>query len=145
MPLNWVGKNIDKENKMAMNDTLASALSKMVNAERVGKDHVTVKTVSKVLKKVLEIAQSNNYIGEVKYEDDGKGGLAHINLIGALNNAGVIKPRFSLKKVDFEKHEKRFLPAKDFGLMIISTPQGIMTHLEAKEKNIGGRLIAYIY
>jgi len=29
--------------------------------------------------------------------------------------------------------------------MIMTTPEGIMTHKEAKEKGIGGRLLAYIY
>jgi len=31
------------------------------------------------------------------------------------------------------------------GLLIISTPKGVMTHEEAKKQKIGGRLIAYVY
>ena len=46
---------------------------------------------------------------------------------------------------DFEKYEKRFLPAKDFGIIIMTTPQGIMTHIEAKKKSTGGKLLAYCY
>ncbi len=46
---------------------------------------------------------------------------------------------------EFEKFEKRFLPAKDFGFLILSTSKGIMTHLAAKEKSIGGKLLAYVY
>jgi len=62
-----------------------------------------------------------------------------------MNNCGVVKPRFSTKCTNFEKWEKRYLPAKDFGIILISTPKGIMTHIEAKEKKLGGRLIAYCY
>ena len=58
---------------------------------------------------------------------------------------GAIKPNFSVKKDGFEKFEKRYLPAKDFGVLIVSTSQGIMTHVEAKEKKLGGKLIAYVY
>ncbi|MDZ4226799.1 MAG: 30S ribosomal protein S8, partial [Candidatus Pacearchaeota archaeon] len=58
---------------------------------------------------------------------------------------GVVKPRFPVKLDEFEKFEKRYLPAKNFGIIIVSTSNGIMTHIEAKEKKLGGRLIAYIY
>ena len=44
-----------------------------------------------------------------------------------------------------EKWEKIYLPSRDFGFLIMSTPKGIMTHLDAKENNTGGRLLAYIY
>ena len=77
--------------------------------------------------------------------EDGKAGLIKVNLNGNINKCGVIKPRFAVKRKDFEKFEKRYLPAKDFGIIIISTPDGLMTHIQAKEKNLGGRLIAYVY
>ena len=48
-------------------------------------------------------------------------------------------------KDEFEKFEKRYLPAKNFGILIVTTPEGIMTHNEAKERGIGGRLLAYMY
>ena len=88
--------------------------------------------------------KDNKYIGD--FEETGiiKKSLK-INLIGNLNKCGVIKPRYSVKKDDIEKYEKRFLPAKDFGFIVVSTSQGVMTHSEAKEKQIGGKLLAYCY
>ena len=50
-----------------------------------------------------------------------------------------------IKKDGFEKFEKRYLPAKDFGIILISTTKGIMIHTEAKKKNMGGILFAYCY
>ncbi|MEM2568018.1 MAG: 30S ribosomal protein S8, partial [Candidatus Bathyarchaeia archaeon] len=38
-----------------------------------------------------------------------------------------------------------FLPSREVGLLIISTPRGVLSHKEAKEKGIGGRLLAYVY
>ena len=86
-----------------------------------------------------------NYLGSLEEIDDGKGGMLKVNLINKVNKCGAIKPRHSIKQDDFEKFEKRHLPAKDFGILIISTPKGIMTHNEAKEKKIGGKLLAYCY
>ena len=87
----------------------------------------------------------NNYIGSFEEIDDGKGGVLKINLLSNINKCGVIKPRFSTKQNGFEKWEKRYLPAKDFGIILVSTPQGIMTHSDAKEKSTGGKLLAYCY
>ena len=89
--------------------------------------------------------KDEKYIEDFKKIENGKGGFINIDLIGKINNCSVIKPRLSFKKDEIEKFEKRFLPAKDFGILIISTNKGLVTHIKAKEKNIGGRLVAYIY
>jgi small subunit ribosomal protein S8 len=41
--------------------------------------------------------------------------------------------------------EHRYLPAVGVGTLIVSTPQGVMSHSEAQEKKLGGRLIGYVY
>ena len=64
---------------------------------------------------------------------------------GQCAKCGVIKPRHSVKRSDFDKWESRYLPARDFGLLILSTNKGVMHHYEAKESKIGGRLLAYVY
>ena len=130
---------------MALNDTLASALSNMMNAEKVGKDSCIVHPSSKLLKLVLGIMQDNHYIGSYEVASAGRGGILKINLIGGINKCGVIKPRFSVTKEEYEKFEKRFLPAKDFGFIVISTSKGVMTLKEAKEKGLGGKLLAFVY
>ena len=89
--------------------------------------------------------QKENYIGEFEFIDDNKAGKFEVELEGNINQCGVIKPRHAVKKDEFEKFEKRYLPAKNFGILIVTTPEGIMTHREAKERGIGGRLLAYMY
>ena len=130
---------------MSLNDPLSNALSSMLNAEKTGKEFCLIKPASKIIKKVLEIMQDNKYIGSYEILDDGKSGLIKLNLLGRLNKCGVIKPRFSVKIENYEKYEKRFLLAKDFGFMVVSTNSGLMVHSDAKKKKIGGRLIAYFY
>ncbi len=130
---------------MSLNDPLATVLSQLNNAIKVGKNVVMTKISSKIIKQVLAIMQELGYIGAVEEIVDTKGNYLQINLIGRLNACGVIKPRFSIKLDDFEKFEKSYLPARGFGVLIVSTNQGLMTHLQAKEKGIGGRLISYTY
>ena len=71
--------------------------------------------------------------------------ILSIGFVGNEMDISFDPPRFSIKTDDYEKTEKRHLPAKDFGIIIISTSQGILTHIEAKKKKIGGMLIAYCY
>ena len=130
---------------MSLNDTLASVLSQIDNANKVGKTSITTNYSSTLIKKVLDIMKDAGYIGDVEEVVDQKGNYLTIKLSGSLNKCGVIKPRFAIKFADFEKFEKRFLPAKGFGFIIVSTNQGLMTHNQAKEKNIGGKLISFCY
>ena len=128
-----------------LNDPLANTLSKILNAEKLGKRECTVKLSSKVIKEVLKIMQDQKFIGGFEETEDGKGNILKIELIGKINKCGVIKPRYAVKKDGFEKFEKRYLPAKGFGVLIISTTFGITIQEEAIKKNSGGKLIAYCY
>ena len=130
---------------MTLMDPLADALTNMRNNEMQGNNTCTISPASKMMGHVLRTMQKEEYIGEFEFVDDGKAGQFIIELEGNINKCGVIKPRHAVKKDEFERFEKRYLPSKNFGIMIITTPEGIMTHKEAKERGIGGRLLAYIY
>ncbi len=126
-------------------DPLNDAFTTIYNAENAGKYEVSISPASKLLGSLLEIMQKSGYIGEFEKNDDGRGGSFRVELIGAINRCGVIKPRHSVKRSDFEKWESRYLPARDFGLLILTTNRGIMNHFEAKKERVGGRLLAYVF
>lgn len=128
-----------------LNDPLSNVMSMILNNESVGKSELLIKPVSKVIKEVLKVMKENGYIGDFKEVEDNRGNYIRLSLIGNINNCGVVKPRYSIKSNEFEKFERRYLPAKDFGVLFISTPSGIMTHYTAKQKKTGGRLLAYCY
>lgn len=130
---------------MSMNDTLANAMSQMLNAEKVGKTECTIKNVSKIIKIIIEILKENGYIGDYSVTSNVKGEYITVNLLGKINKCGAIKPRFPVKLDEYEKFEKRYLPANDFGIMIISTSKGMMIHNKAIDQKLGGKLIAYCY
>ena len=128
-----------------LNDTLANLMSMILNNELIGKSECLIKPVSKVVKELLKVMKKDGYIGDFKVIEDSRGNYIKLTLVGNINKCGVIKPRYSVKNKDFEKFEKRYLPAKDVGILFISTPKGIMDHYDAKSKKIGGRLLAYCY
>ncbi len=128
-----------------MSDLLAHTLSTIRNAEMRSKDEVVYRPASDQIKRVLEIFKKHGYVKDVEYAHDQKGGYVRVKLAGAINKVGVVKPRFPVQLGDYEKYEKRYLPAKDFGILIVSTPKGMMDHEEAKRTKQGGVLIAYVY
>ncbi|MHA2229844.1 MAG: 30S ribosomal protein S8 [Candidatus Thorarchaeota archaeon] len=130
---------------MTLLDPLADAMSSIYNSELVGKPEIIVAPASSLIERVLQVMQIKGYIGEFERIDDGKSGRIRIQLMGRTNKCGVIKPRFPVKRDGFERFEKRFLPAFNYGILIVTTPNGVMSHDDAKKQGIGGRLLAYVY
>lgn len=127
-----------------LQDTLADVLSVMKNADRVGKKECVTRA-SRLVGDVLKVLHEKGYIGSYEKVDDGKSGRYKIELKGKIIDCNVIKPRFSVRVDEFEDWEKRFLPARDFGFLIMTTPKGIMDHKSAKEMRAGGKLVAFVY
>jgi small subunit ribosomal protein S8 len=121
-------------------DLVSDTLNKIMNAKKARKDSIVVNKHSKLLLSILAIAKIKGYVKDYK----ANGNSLSIQL-GNISGCRAIKPRFIVQVSDIEKYEKRYLPANDIGIIIISTNQGLMTHQTAKEKNTGGSLIAYIY
>jgi len=119
---------------------LADALSMIKNAENVGK-HLCEVPRSKTVLAVLRVLKEFNYISDFAEKDKN----IEVTLSGKINALAAIKPRFPVKRDGYVKFESRYLPSRDIGLIIVSTSKGLMSHKQAKETNIGGRLVAYVY
>jgi small subunit ribosomal protein S8 len=130
---------------MTGNDPLSSALTGVDNAESVGHLTYTVDPASNLIGNVLEVLYDRGYIDGFEFIDDGRSGKFDVELKGAINRCGVVKPRYSAGADDFEKWEKRYLPARDYGALVVTTSRGVMSHYEAREQGIGGQVIAYVY
>lgn len=126
-------------------DPLANALSKIQNHELARKREVDIAPASKLIDEILRIMREEDFIEKFEFIDDGKAGKFKVMLKGKINGCGVIKPRYSTKHDEYEQWEKRYLPAAGFGILVVSTPQGAMTHKKAMELGLGGRLLAYVY
>jgi small subunit ribosomal protein S8 len=130
---------------LPMMDTLANGLTTIMNNEMRRKRECVINTASKLLGRVLRVMQLNGYIGEFEFVDDGRSGKFRVQLLGRVNKCGAIKPHIPVSLKEIENWEKRFLPSRDIGVLVVSTSQGVLSHREVKERKIGGRLLAFVY
>jgi small subunit ribosomal protein S8 len=126
-------------------DPLNDAMSVIKNAESVGRGECTIRPSSKLIGRVLKVMQETGYIRQFEYVNDGRSGMFRVSLAGHINDCGVIKPRYSVKMGELEKFESRYLPAQDFGVLILTTTKGVLTHTQAKQGGVGGKLLAFVY
>jgi len=130
---------------MTLLDILSNALSTILNNERRHKRECVVWPASKLMGNVLRVMQKNGFVGEFEFVDDGRAGKFKVQLLGRINKCSVIKPRYSVKIKDLEFWEKRYLPSREVGTLILTTPQGVISHKDARQQKAGGRLLAYVY
>ena len=121
-------------------DIISDCLNQIMNAKRARKKKVVVKRHSKLLIEVLGMMKKNGYL-----DHKINGREAEIEMTEKLNECRTIKPRYNVKTPEIDTYVRRFLPARDFGIIIVSTNKGLMTHEEALKKNLGGSLIAHIF
>ena len=126
-------------------DLLNDALVTLRHADRDGRPAVTIAPTSKLIGEVLRIFREHGYITEFTFVENGRGGAYEVKLSRRINSCGVVKPRISVPHRGLERYESRFLPAQDFGLLVLSTNRGLLSHSAARELKIGGRLVAYVY
>jgi small subunit ribosomal protein S8 len=120
-------------------DIVADGLNQIMNVKRARRTEVRIKKYSKLLINLLDLMKKLDYLD---YEIEGKEIIVKIKKINEIRS---IKPRFNVSVDEIDKYVRRFLPARDFGFIIISTSEGLLTHDQALEKNIGGSLIAYVF
>jgi small subunit ribosomal protein S8 len=120
-------------------DITSDILNQIMNAKKAKKQSIFINRNSKLLINLLEIIKQQGYLD---YDIDGKGIKIEIK---NLNEIKAIKPRYTVSVKDLNRYVRRFLPAKNFGFLVVSTNKGLMTHFDAESKNIGGCLIAYVF
>ncbi|MCW4027970.1 MAG: 30S ribosomal protein S8, partial [Candidatus Bathyarchaeota archaeon] len=122
-------------------DTIANGLTTIINNEIRRRKTCLIAPASKLLGNVLRVIQMNGYIGEFEFIDDGRSGKFRVQLLGRVNKCGAIKPRYAVKAKEIEKWEKTYLPSREIGILAISTPEGVISHKDAKARNVGGSLL----
>lgn len=130
---------------MPAQDVLANLFTTIYNNEVRNKKECIIIPASRLAQEVLRVMQKYAYIGEFEFIDDGRAGKLRVRLLGKIHKCGVIKPRFPVKKDEYDFWERKYLPAYGTGILIVTTDQGVMSHLEARRKGVGGRLLGYVY
>ncbi|MFQ5911064.1 MAG: 30S ribosomal protein S8 [Thermoplasmata archaeon] len=124
---------------------LVSGLFVTIEGNEAVRNRECLYPASKLIANILRVLQRQAYIGEFEYIEDGRGGKFKIQLLGRVNRCRSVRPRHSVRVGDYEKWEKMFLPARGLGVLVVTTPRGVMSQLDAKKEKLGGKLLGYVY
>ncbi len=130
---------------MTLMNPVSNAMIALQNSELRNLKSCTIWPASNLVGKIMQVLQKYGYIGEFEFIDDGKAGMFKVQLLGRINRSKSVRPRWSTKADEYTEWEKKLLPAYNVGVIIVTTPEGVMSHIEAREKRLGGKLLAYVY
>ena len=134
---------------MALTDPIADYLTRLRNAQQAGHRVVNI-PASKLKKRITEILYDQGYILRYKFADDeGKQGIIKIapKYIGNTKNP-VIRKLIRVSKPGLRQYRKATdLPRviNGLGIAIVSTSKGVMTGRQAREANVGGEVLCFVY
>ena len=129
-------------------DTIADYLTRLRNASRAGHRVVEI-PASKVKKEITKILFDQGYILSYKFEEDKVQGSIKIALkYDKMTKDPVIKKLQRVSKPGLRKYTGADnLPRvlNGLGIAIVSTSHGVMTSKQAKNENVGGEVLCYVY
>lgn len=131
-----------------MTDPISDILTRMRNALSNGQPFVIVPS-SKFKLTILEVIKKNGYIDDIKEVAEEKG-PKYLKIKLKYTSAGksVITGLRKISKPGrkiYVHQDKLPVVLSGLGIAIVSTPEGVMTNIDAKKKNVGGEVICEIY
>lgn len=131
-----------------MTDTIADYLTRIRNA-LMAKHKIVEIPSSNLKKEITKVLYDSGYILNYKFEDDKVQGNIKIALkYHSENKMPAIKKLIRISKPGLRKYtDYRNLPRvlNGLGIAIISTSHGVITDKIAREKNVGGEVLCYVY
>ena len=132
---------------MSMTDPIADLLTRIRNANMAHRDVVEI-PASKIKMSIVEILKSEGFVRDVEYIEDNKQGVISGFLKYGEDRNRVITGLKRISKPGLRKYAKAdSLPKvlNGLGIAIISTSVGVITDKEARAKQIGGEVLAYVW
>ncbi|WP_110926015.1 30S ribosomal protein S8 [Bacillus massiliglaciei] len=132
---------------MVMTDPIADMLTRIRNANMVRHEKLEV-PASKIKRDVAEILKREGFVRDVEFIEDNKQGIIRIFLKYGANNERVITGLKRISKPGLRVYAKtgevpRVL--NGLGIAIVSTSHGVLTDKEARAKQVGGEVLAYVW
>lgn len=131
---------------MAISDPIADMLTRIRNAVRNKSDQVIVLN-SKVCRGIAQVLQQEGYITGFEVTEDGRQGVIRIQL----KYSAIGEPLFYEIKRESKPGRRVYKGVKDLprplgglGISIITTPSGVLSDRQCREKNVGGELLCTI-
>lgn len=132
---------------MVMTDPIADMLTRIRNANMVRHEKLEV-PASKIKREIAEILKREGFIRDVEYIEDNKQGILRIFLKYGPNNERVITGLKRISKPGLRVYAKaNEIPRvlNGLGIAIVSTSYGVLTDKEARAKQTGGEVLAYVW
>jgi small subunit ribosomal protein S8 len=132
---------------MVMTDPIADMLTRIRNANMVRHEKLEV-PASKIKREIAQILKREGFVRDVEFIEDNKQGIIRIFLKYGGNNERVITGLKRISKPGLRVYAKtgevpRVL--NGLGIAIVSTSQGVLTDKEARAKQAGGEVLAYVW
>ena len=131
---------------MVMTDPIADMLTRIRNANRQHHETVMV-PASKLKADIAEILKNEGFIKGYKVEGEGR----IKNIVITLKYRGNDRVITDLKRISkpglrvYAKVNEIPKVLNGLGIVILSTSQGVITDKEARAKQVGGEVLAYIW
>ena len=132
---------------MVMTDPIADFLTRIRNAN-MRKFDVVEAPASKIKRDIANILKAEGYVKDVEFIEDDKQGIIRVFLKYGTNGERVITNLKRVSKPGLRVYSKREDIPKvlnGLGIAIISTSEGLLTDKEARQKNAGGEVLAYVW
>jgi len=132
---------------MTMTDPIADMLTRIRNANMVRHEKLEV-PASNVKKEIAEILKREGFVRDVEYVEDNKQGIIRIFLKYGQDNERVITGLKRISKPGLRVYAKTNEVPKvlnGLGIALVSTSQGLLTDKEARAKQVGGEVLAYVW
>ncbi len=132
---------------MQITDTIADMITRTRNANSAKHSPVDV-PASNMKKSIAQIRADEGYIKSFQVIDDGKQGIIRITLKYGENKSQVITGLRRVSKPGLRIYstcEDMPKVMKGLGVAIVSTSKGVMTDRKARELNVGGEVLAFIW
>ncbi len=132
---------------MTMTDPIADMLTRLRNANSAYHESVTM-PYSKLKSSIAEILQREGYIANFEVEDAEVGKTLTLNLKFGPNRERSLAGLRRISKPGLRVYAKSTNLPKvlgGLGVAILSTSSGLLTDREAKDKGVGGEVLAYIW
>ena len=132
---------------MTITDPIADMLTRIRNANMVRHEKLEV-PASNVKKEIAEILKREGFVRDVEYVEDNKQGIIRIFLKYGKDNERVITGLKRISKPGLRVYAKTNEVPKvlnGLGIALVSTSQGLLTDKEARAKQVGGEVLAYVW
>ena len=132
---------------MQITDPIADMLTRIRNAGTAKHDTVDV-PASNMKKAIAEILLEEGYIKNFQLIDNSTQGIIRITLKYGANKTKTINGLRRISKPGlrvYAKSEELPKVLKGLGIALVSTSKVILTDIKARQENVGGEILAYIW